>query len=122
MAVSSIGGIGDKLLGAVQDIVVTHPLSRCLLAGCVGACARLGQGPTTNVFAGSELGQIFFLLRFCAKHVNGIAAQRYVSGIAQTSRTAGPANFFYSDDIASVISTGATIFSTNRQTEVAELA
>ena len=66
MQTPGLGAVGDKILGAVDDVAVAVADRPGLLARGVGTGLRLRQRETSEPFAGRHLGQIALTLRFRA--------------------------------------------------------
>ena len=69
-----IGGVGDKALGAVDDVLVALPDRGGAAGGGVGPGARLGQGKGAQAAAHDHVGVHLLLLRG-AVHQHGLQAQ-----------------------------------------------
>ena len=71
-------GVGDELLGAVDDPAVAVELGSCADVARIRAGLGLRQAEGAELAAGAQVGQVALLLGVGAVEVDGLGAQRRV--------------------------------------------
>mmetsp|Transcript_19535 Transcript_19535/g.28172 ORF Transcript_19535/g.28172 Transcript_19535/m.28172 type:complete len:354 (+) Transcript_19535:133-1194(+) len=69
------GGVGDPVLGAIEDVVVTFSPGLGLHGSRVGAVVGFGEAEAANQLAPGQLGQVLLLHFLCSKLVDGVHDQ-----------------------------------------------
>ena len=97
-----LGGVGDKALGAVENVVVTLQNGHSLLTGGIRAGVRLSQAERAQLAAGQQVGQILHLLLLRAEGIDRVAAQGRVGSHNRSSRGAALCKFFNCHSIGKI--------------------
>ena len=97
-----LGGVGDKALGAVENVVVTLQNGHSLLTGGIRAGVRLSQAKSTQLAAAEKIRQILHPLLLCTVGVDGVAAQGRVGSHNRSSRGAALCKFFNCHSIGKI--------------------
>ena len=110
------------LLPAALSVMVALVLGHRLLHGGVGAGVGLGEAEGAQLFAGGQVGQVFFLLLLGAEVLNGPAAQGGVGGNGDTGAGAGLGDFLHRHDVFQGAHTHTAELLGDRNAQKADLA
>ena len=87
--------VGDPHLAAVDNVAVALLVGAGRHRDHVGTGRRFGHGERSDMLAGNQFRQIFFLLRIAAVAAKLIDAQVGMRAIGQPHRRRRPGNFFH---------------------------
>ena len=117
-----LGGVGDKDLAAVEQVVVAFVDGGGLGAARIRTGVGLGQAERADLFALCQRDEVFLLLFLGAKCENRPRAERHMGGQDNACATVHARELLHGDRVAQHIQPGAAIFFRVGQTHIAELA
>ena len=117
-----LGGVSDKDLAAVEQVVVAFVDGGGLGAACIRTGVGLGQAERADLFALCQRNKIFLLLLLGAECENRPRAERHMGGQDNARAAVHARELLHGDRVAQHIQPGAAIFFGVGQTHIAELA
>ena len=114
--------VGDKGLGAIEGPSTLGASGGEAGAARIGSSGGFSQSPGADPFAGGQLRDVLFFLRFIACNVDVIRAERGVRGDYDSHRTVDARKFSDGGYVLHVAHAGTAVFGREDDAQQAQLA